>query len=114
MPLPHVAVEFRLRVHLELVHVELLAEDLLHRLDQPRVPGEYGKRLVVGVTSERGARRAGLFPPDLLPILLEDLLGLVAQHRDLLLREALGEEEPALLVELLQLLGGELHGRSSC
>src|SRR5690606_24427154 len=49
--------------------------------------------------------------PDLLPIFLEDLLGLVAQHRDLLLREALWEEEPALVLELLQLLGGELHGR---
>src|SRR5690606_18733846 len=85
MPLPDIAVELGLRIHLELVHVELLAEHLLDRFDETRVSGEDAERLVVGVRSERRAGCAGLLAPYLLPALVEDLLGLATEHRDLFL-----------------------------
>ena len=78
MPLPHLAVERRLRVDLELVHVELLAEHLFHGPDQARMRAQQTKRLVVGVRGECGARRAGLLAPDLLAVGAEDRLRLVA------------------------------------
>ena len=81
VPLPDLAVERRLGVDLELVHVDRLAEQLLDRLDQARVGAEEAERLVVGMGRERGARRAGLLAPDLLAVLAVDRLGLGAQDR---------------------------------
>src|SRR5262249_10762000 len=68
VPLPQLAVEGGLRVDLELVHVDVLAEELLQRLDQAWVPAENAERLVVGVGGERRARRTRLFAPDLLAL----------------------------------------------
>jgi hypothetical protein len=45
VPLPNGAVEGRLGVHLELMHVDFFAEDLHHRLDQARMGAEAAKRL---------------------------------------------------------------------
>jgi hypothetical protein len=61
--LPDVALERGLGVELELVDVELLAEQLLERRDQPRVMREQTEDFVEIVRGERGARRARLFAP---------------------------------------------------
>src|SRR5262249_35412369 len=63
-----------------------------------------------GVGSERGARRAGLFAPDLLAVGLQNLLALDTERLDLLLGEAVGHEDVAVAVESLELVGGKLHG----
>src|SRR5215469_12645668 len=109
MPLPDVALERRLGVDLELMHVEFLAEHLLDRPDQPRMIAKETEGLVVGVRGKGGARRAGFFAPDLLSVAGIDLLGLIAQNRDLFLREAVGQKQITLFSELLKLLRGELH-----
>ena len=66
--------------------------------------GQQPERLVEGMRGKGGARRAGLLAPDFLAVELEDRLGVVAQQRDLLLGEAVREEQVALLVEVLELL----------
>src|SRR5579871_1476153 len=71
---------------------------------------EDAERLVVSVRGESGARSAGLLAPDFLTIAAVNLLGFRAQHRDFLFAEAVGEEEIAFVVEILELLRGELHG----
>ena len=98
VPLPDIALEGGLGVDLVLVHVELFAEHLLDRTDQAGMIAEQAKRLVVGVGGERGARRPGLLAPHLLAVGRVDLLGLVAQDCDFLLREAAGQEQPAFLM----------------
>jgi hypothetical protein len=50
------------------VHVHRLAEELLERLDQARMPTEQAEGLVVGVGGKGGARRAGFLAPDLLTV----------------------------------------------
>ncbi len=110
MPLPDVALEGGLGVELELVDVDALAEQLHQRFDQPRMARHHLEHLVELVRGKGGARRAGLLAPDFLPVELEDVVGLDAQQRDLFLGEAVREEDVALLVEGLDLLGGKLHG----
>ena len=58
---------------------------------------------------EGGARRAGLLAPHLLAVGGVDRLGLVAQDRDLFLREAAGQEQIAFLSELPKLLCRQRH-----
>src|SRR6059058_6594944 len=82
VPLPHVAVERRLGVDLELMHVELLAEQLLDRLDQARMRAEQAKALVVGMRGKGGARRPGFLLPHFRPTGMVDQLGLAAQRRE--------------------------------
>ncbi len=110
MPLPDVALERGFGVELELVHVDFFAEELAQRFDEPRMAGKEPERLVEGVGGKGGARGAGLLPPHLLAVELEDRLGIVAQERDLLLGEAIGKEEVALLLEVAQLARRQLHG----
>ena len=83
------------------MHVDVFAEQLAQRLDQPRMAGEQAKRLVEGVGGEGGARRAGLLAPHFLAIELENRLGFVAQLRDFLLGKTVRKEQVALLVETL-------------
>ena len=85
--------------------VDVLAEILLERADQPRMAHQQAEHLAEGVGREGGARRAGFFAPDLLAVGLEDLLALDAEQRDLLLREAVRQEDVAFVVEGLELLG---------
>src|SRR3954464_8843743 len=59
---------------------------------------------------ERGARRAALLAPDLGPIGGVDRLGLACQEGGLLRAEQLGQKQPALAVEELDLLRRQLHG----
>ena len=91
------------------MHVELFAEHLLDRPDQPRMVAEQTERLVVGMGGERGARRTGLLAPYFLAVGRIDLLGLVAQDRDFLLREAAGQEQIAFFSELPKLLRRQRH-----
>ena len=99
MPLPQLAVEGRLGVDLELVDVDRLAEELLDRLDQPRMGAEAAEGFVVGVGGEGRPRRAGFLAPDLLAVGRVDLLGLRAEDGDLLLGEAVGEKKIAFTIE---------------
>ncbi len=79
VPLPDVALEGGLGVELELMDVDVLAEILLQRPDQPRMADQQAEHLAEGVRREGGARRAGLLAPDLLAVGLEDLLALDAR-----------------------------------
>src|SRR5262249_17029315 len=87
----------------------LFAEDLLDRADQPRMAAEQAERLVIGMRGKGGARRPGLFAPDLLPVGGIDRLGLVAQRRDLGFGKTPRQEQIAVLDEWPQLLRAELH-----
>jgi hypothetical protein len=109
VPLPNVTLERRLGVELELVDVDVLPERLPQRFDQPRMMRQQAKHLVVFVRREGGARRAALLAPDFLAMLAENLVGAAAHQGDLFFGEAIGKEAVALLVELAQLLGGQIH-----
>jgi hypothetical protein len=58
VPLPHVTLERRFGIDLELVDVNVLAEDLPQGFDQPRMAGEQVESLVKCVGGKSGARRA--------------------------------------------------------
>ena len=92
MPLPDIALEGRFGVELELMYVNVLAEQLVQRLDQPRMAGEQAKRLVEGVGGKRGPRRAGLLAPHLLAIELEYGFRIVADLCDFLFIETVRKE----------------------
>src|SRR6185436_5875950 len=90
MPLPDVAFEGGLGVELELMDVNVLAEILPQRFDQPRMPRHQPEDLAESVGREGGARRAGFLPPDFLPVGGQDVLRLGGEERDLLFGEAIG------------------------
>ena len=71
------------------------------------------KRLVIGVRGEGGARRARFLPPDLLAVGTEDRLRFAAQHRNLLRREQIRQEQIAFPVELPELLLAQHHRTTS-
>src|SRR5271166_5690120 len=56
-----------------------------------------------------GARRPGLLAPHFLAVSGVNLLGLVAQSRDLFLRKAAGQEQITFFRELPKLLSRQLH-----
>ncbi len=109
VPLPDRAFEGGLRVHLELVHVDVFAEELADRLDQARMGAEQSKGLVIGMGGEGGARRAGRLAPDLFAVGRVDLPRLVAQRLDLGLGKTVREEQVTLFVELGQLVVCQSH-----
>src|SRR5262245_66655536 len=113
MPLPHVAFEGGLGVELELMNVDILAEQLPQRLNEARMPREQAEHLAEGVRGKRGPRCPGLLAPDFLAVLRENTRGFRAKQRDLLLGEAIGEEHVTLLIEGLQLVGRQSHGAHS-
>src|SRR6185503_6414873 len=84
---------------------------LFDGLDQARMPAEDAEPLVVGVGRERGTRRARFFAPNLRAVDFVDALRLAAQDLHFLRREAVGQEQPAFVLELLDLLGVEFHER---
>ena len=57
VPLPHIAFKSHLAVDLELVHVELFAQQTLYRLNHARVAREFGKGFAVEVRGKVGAHR---------------------------------------------------------
>jgi len=93
------------------MHVELLAEQLLDRLDQARMRAEQAKALVVGMRGKGGARRPGFLLPHFRPTGMVDQLGLAAQRRHLLAGKAVRQKEIAVFVESLELGGAQRHRR---
>ena len=110
VPLPDVAGEGRFGVDLVLVHVDLLAEDLLHRIDHARMRAEQPERLVVEMGGKGGARRAALLAPHLRALGVVDALRLARQQRHFLGAEQFRQKQPALAVEIVDLLLGQFHG----
>src|SRR5450631_3247300 len=111
VPLQHVAAEGRLAVDLELVHVQILAVDLLHRVDHARMAREPREGLAVEVRREVGAHGVAALLADVLRAMLRiEARHLVGEVPDLFRREERREEEVAVLVEGGKLLGRELHG----
>src|SRR5207237_4304084 len=78
VPLPDITVERRLGVDLELMHVELLAEQLLDRLDEARMRAEQAEALTVSMRGKGGARRSGFLLPYFRPARTVDQLGIAA------------------------------------
>ena len=113
VPLPDVAGEGRFGVDLVLVHVDLLAEDLLHRLDHARMRAEQPERLVVEMRGKGGARRAALLAPHLGPLGVVDAFRLARQQGHFFRAEQFRQKQPAFAVEIVDLLLGQLHGGSS-
>src|SRR2546430_9631688 len=109
MPLPDIAGESRFGVDLVLVHIDLLAKDLFHRIDHARMGTEQPERLVVEMGGKGGARRAALLPPYLRAVGVVDALRLAGQQLHFLLAEQLRQKQPALVVEIVDLLLGQLH-----
>ena len=114
VPLPYVAVEGGLGVHLVLVHVHRSVEELHHGSDDAWMPAQPAERLVVAVRREGGARHAARFPPHLLPVHGVHLVGGTLQDRNFPRTEHRRNEEVTLLLEAGQLFGAELHGFFSC
>src|SRR5262249_36638099 len=98
---------------LELVHVDLLAEDLLDRLDHARMSTEGTEGLVVEMGGKGGARRAALLAPHLGAIGVIDIHRLAGEEIHLFLAEQFGQEQPALAVEEFDLLRRQFHAASS-
>src|SRR5664279_1961280 len=113
VPLPDIAGEGGFGVDLVLVHVDLLAEDLLDRLDHARMRAEQAERLVIEVRGKGGARRAALLAPHFRAVGVVDTFRLVRQQGYFLAAEQFGQEQPALAVEVVDLLLGQFHGGSS-
>ena len=115
VPLPDVAIEGRLAVDLELMHVHVFAVDLLHRLHHARMARELGEGIAVQVGGEVGAHHvAGLLAHVLGAPLRIERRHLVGEHLDFSGGEERREEEVAVAVEPLSLLRGKFHDSSSC
>src|SRR6202158_1953775 len=87
VPLPDIAGESRFGVDLVLMHVDLLAEDLLHRIAHARMRAEQPKRLVVEMRGKGGARRAALLAPYLRAVGVVDALRLARPQLNFLAAE---------------------------
>jgi hypothetical protein len=74
---------------------------------------EQAEGLVVEMGGKGGARRAALLAPDLRTVGVVDALGLTRQEIGFLATEQLGEEQPALAVEIVDLLLRQFHEFSS-
>src|SRR4029079_19214579 len=110
-PRPDVAVESHLAVDLELVHVDLLAEELLDRPHHARMAREARERGAIKVRREIRAHHAtGPLAHVLGALLRIERRHLVGQRLDFLRREERRKEHVAFAVELLQLGGVQLHG----
>ena len=92
------------------MHVDLLAEDLLHRVDHARMRAEQPERLVIEMGGKGGARRAALLAPHLGTLFVVDALRFARQQAHFLGAEQLGKKQPALAVEIVDLLLGQVHG----
>src|SRR3954451_5907441 len=68
------------------------------------------EHLIELVRGECGARRAGLLAPHFRAVELEDRVALRAHQRDLVVGKATRKKQIAKLIELTELLGGQLHG----
>ena len=115
VPLPYVTLKGHLAIDLELVHVQLFAEQVFDRLDHARVARQPGERLAVHMRGKVGAHRLFAFFTDVV------VFAALVQggHRFNQLagfcrREMAGEKQVAVAVELGLLLGGEVHEVAPC
>jgi len=74
---------------------------------------EQAERLVVEMRGKGGARRAALLAPHLRAIGVVNAHRLVGEQSHLFGTEQLGQEQPALAVEIVDLLLGQFHVASS-
>ncbi len=109
MPLPDIAVERGLRIHLVLMHVDRPVEHLHHRVDQARVTAEPPEALVIGMRGEGGAGNAGRFPPDFFPLHRVDGIGLAFKQGGFLRRKPVRKEKVSVAVELFGFLLCQIH-----
>ncbi len=115
MPLPDVAVESHLAVDLELVHVQLFAEELHDGLDHARMARELRERVAVQVRGEvRAHGVAALLAHVLRPALGVQARDLVEQGFDLFRLEQAREEKITVALEILDLLRVKLHRGILC
>jgi len=111
VPLPDRAVEGRLRIDLELVHVEPVGAQQLHaRLDQARMARQAREGLVPGLHIEGRSRGVGaLLAHDLGSIRRQQAGNLAVEDAHLLGSKQAGQEQIALLIELGDLGGRQFH-----
>src|SRR5262249_22593612 len=110
MPLPHVAIERHLPVDLELVHVNVLAEELNDRVDHARVARELGERQAVHVCGEVGAHGVTALLADILGTMLGvKARDFVAEHPDLFRPEQPWKEQEPVALEGVKLFPVDLH-----
>ena len=114
MPLPDFAGEGGLHVDLDLLDVEVLAQDLLRRLDQARMAHQLGEQGIAQVQAHGGAHLVALPLADVGRRVLGIERGQArAQGPDLVAREQPGQDEEPVPVEALELIPSELHGTAS-
>ena len=95
------------------MHVELLAEHLLDRIDHARMRAEQGERFVVEMRGKGGARRAAFLAPHLGPVGVVDADRLAREQGDLLGAEQFRQKQPAFAIKIVDLLLSEFHNGSS-
>ena len=114
MPLPDVAVERRLAVELELMHVNLARQHLLGWLEDAGMANETPKDLVVRMAGERGPHRlAVLLVPDFVARFIENGGDFALHDRHFLGRKQVRHDDVALVLELTQLVVVQQHDRHS-
>ena len=114
VPLPDVALKRHLAVDLELVHVELLAQQRFHRLDHARVPRQRAELFAHHVRGKVGAHRVTAFFAHVEGIApLVERGHCVEQVLGFLRRKKAGEEKITVAVKLFELFGCEFHGGSA-
>src|SRR5690606_35340684 len=74
MPLPDFTGECRLGINFELMHIHLLAKQLLKWFDQSMITNQGIARVVIFMTSKSGPGNTILFSPDLLPMFAKNVL----------------------------------------
>ena len=111
VPLPDVARERLLGIHLDLLDVELIAQDLPGGLHEPRMADEAGIDVAAPVQGHGRAHGiAPLLPEVLRPALGEQARQLRLQHLDLPGREQRRENKEPVFPELRELPVRQLHG----
>jgi len=113
MPLPDIAIEGLLAVDLELMHVDRLAKNLLHRLHHAGMTGELREHIAVRMRCETGAWcDAILLANDFGAMFGVDARDFVAQHLHFGSAKERREKQVSVAFELLALGGGQFHGGS--
>jgi hypothetical protein len=112
VPLPDLADEGGLHVDLDLLDIELGAQDLLRRLDQARMAHQLGEHRIAQVQGHGGAHLAAVLLADVRRVVLGEQSGQrCAQRRDLGVGKQLRQDQKAVPLEGVELVIGEPHWR---
>ena len=109
MPLPDIAGELRLGVDLVLMQVDAFAIHLHQRLNQPGMAAKRVENGRVTMNGEGGTRGSVLLQINLIALQGEQTVRFPLQDVDLFLREVIGQEQPAFILQLLQLSFIQFH-----